>query len=109
SLSGELAKDGADVRSALTGLRGALAELPDDPHLLLPATVSSSAKERAAALPPSETIIDQVLDAARGLDLVGLLAAGPVCRGFANSDGQRNWHAATTFNLQWSLYHRADQ
>ena len=24
-------------------------------------------------------------------------------------DGQRNWHEATTFNLQWSLYHRADK
>ena len=30
-------------------------------------------------------------------------------RGFANSDGQRNWHETTTFNLQWSLYHRADK
>ena len=30
-------------------------------------------------------------------------------RGFANSFGQRNWHEATTFNLQWSLYHRADK
>ncbi|HLW12953.1 MAG TPA: metallopeptidase TldD-related protein, partial [Casimicrobiaceae bacterium] len=42
-------------------------------------------------------------------DLVGILAAGPVYRGFANSDGQRNWHATTTFNLQWSLYYRADK
>jgi predicted Zn-dependent protease len=32
-----------------------------------------------------------------------------VWRGFANSEGQRNWHQTTTFNLQWSLYHRADK
>ena len=44
-----------------------------------------------------------------GLDLVGIYAGGPVCRGFANSLGQRNWHEATTFNLEWSLYHRADK
>jgi hypothetical protein len=29
-----------------------------------------------------------------------------VWRGFANSEGQRNWHQSTTFNLQWSLYYR---
>ena len=44
-----------------------------------------------------------------GLDLVGIYAGGPVCRGFANSLGQRNWHATTSFNLDWSLYHRADK
>jgi predicted Zn-dependent protease len=50
-----------------------------------------------------------VLAAASGEDLVGILAAGPVQRGFANSEGQRNWHEATTFNLQWSLYFRGDK
>src|SRR5207247_7194116 len=34
---------------------------------------------------------------------------GPVYRGFANSFGQRNWHEVRSFNLQWSLYHRADK
>ena len=63
----------------------------------------------AASLPPSEAVIDEVLAAAAGLDLVGIYAAGPVWRGFANSEGQRNWHATTTFNLHWSLYHRADK
>ena len=60
-------------------------------------------------MPAAEAIIDAVLDAARGTDLVGLYAGGPVYRGFANSLGQRNWHEATAFNLQWSLYHRADK
>jgi predicted Zn-dependent protease len=60
-------------------------------------------------LPPAETVVDTVLRAANGLDLVGIYAAGPVYRGFANSLGQRNWHEATSFSLQWSLYHRADK
>ncbi len=38
-----------------------------------------------------------------------MYASGPVCAGFANSLGQRNWHEVTSFNLQWSLYHRADK
>jgi predicted Zn-dependent protease len=50
-----------------------------------------------------------VLAAAAGLDLVGIYASGPVYRGFANSLGQRNWHEVSSFNLQWSLYHRADK
>ncbi len=64
---------------------------------------------RGDPLPPAEVVIDAVLGAADGLDLVGLYAAGPMYRGFANSFGQRNWHETTTFNLQWSLYHRADK
>jgi predicted Zn-dependent protease len=32
-----------------------------------------------------------------------------VYRGFASSFGQRSWHETTLFNLQWSLYHRADK
>ncbi len=64
---------------------------------------------RDGALPASEAVIDEILAAAGGLDLVGIYAAGPIWRGFANSEGQRNWHATTAFNLQWSLYHRTDK
>jgi predicted Zn-dependent protease len=77
--------------------------------LLLPDSVKSTRVAHGEILPPSEKIVADVLESARGLDLVGLLAAGPVYRGFANSEGQRNWHEATTFNLQWSLYHRTDK
>ena len=109
SLSGSAAADAAAVKAAIAGLRDALPQLADDPHLLLPTTVASSTTTRGAPLPPTEAIVDKILDAAAGLDLVGLVAAGPVYRGFANSEGQRNWHAVGTFNLQWSLYHRADK
>jgi predicted Zn-dependent protease len=109
SLSGDLGVDGAAVRDAVSGLRAVLPELADDPLLLLPTDVNSTRSMRDGALPPSETVIDEVLGAAAELDLVGIYAAGPVWRGFANSEGQRNWHATTAFNLQWSLYHRADK
>jgi len=109
AMSGNATEDRAAVASAVAGLRAVMPQLADDPHLLLPDRVASSRVERPGALPPAEAVVDEILAAADGLDLVGLYAAGPVWRGFASSDGQRNWHAATTFNLQWSLVDRGDK
>ncbi|HEX4884519.1 MAG TPA: metallopeptidase TldD-related protein [Casimicrobiaceae bacterium] len=109
ALSGDLAADIALATSSLAGLRAALDDVAEDPHLLLPDAVVSSRQVVPGSLPPSAEVIDAVLDAAAGEDLVGVYAAGPVARGFANSEGQRNWHAVTTFNLDWSLHHRADK
>ena len=75
---------------ALGGLRAALPELADDPHLLLPEGVADSRHVASCDLPAPATALDQVIEAARGDDLVGFYAAGPVYRAFANSEGQRN-------------------
>lgn len=109
TLTGGIGGDRQRVIDAVGGLRGALTDMHDDPHLLLPTTVHSTRDLRAGHVPAAEEVVEQIIAAAHGSDLVGLYAAGPVYRGFANSAGQRNWHAATTFNLQWSLYHRADK
>src|SRR6185312_7350249 len=109
SLTGNLDTDRQIVGDALVKLRDVIPDLPEDPHLLVPETVASSRSERSDTMPAAETMVDALLTTARGHDLVGMLAAGPVYCGFANSQGQRNWHATTTFNLQWSLYHRADK
>jgi predicted Zn-dependent protease len=109
TLTGDAALDVRTAAEALTGLRSALPELADDPHLLLPDEVVSTRSVRGGPLPRSGEVIERVLDAAKGEDLVGLYASGPVYRGFANSEGQRNWHAVSTFNLDWSLYHRTDK
>jgi predicted Zn-dependent protease len=109
ALSGDLARDRGSVASAFSWLRDTLSELPDDPHLSYATDVESSRSVKSRELPAAEEVIANVLDAAAGLDLVGIYAAGPVYRGFANSLGQRNWHEVTSFNLQWSLYHRADK
>lgn len=109
ALCGDPGTDLGHATSALVALRSALPDLADDPHLLLPDTVTSSRHVADAPLPPSAQVIDEVLAAAHGDDLVGIYAAGPVARGFANSEGQRNWHAVSTFNLDWSLHHRADK
>lgn len=109
TVSGDLARDRQAIAAALSELRSTLQDLPEDPHLDYATSVHSSRVVRSRPLPPSQDIVADVLDAAQGLDLVGIYAAGPVYRGFANSLGQRNWHEVTSFNLQWSLYHRTDK
>jgi predicted Zn-dependent protease len=109
TVSGDLGRDREPILGALARLRATLAALPEDPHLSYATDVHPSRVVRSGAALPAEAIIETVLEAARGLDLVGLYAGGPVYRGFANSLGQRNWHEVVSFNLQWSLYHRADK
>ena len=109
SMTLNAAEDRAAIVEAIGGLRAALPDLADDPHLMLPDAVENTAVARQGSLPAAEAVVDEILAAADGLDLVGIYAAGPMWRGFANAAGQRNWHAATTFNLQWSLVDRADK
>jgi predicted Zn-dependent protease len=109
TVSGDLARDREPILAALAHLRATLAELPEDPHLAYATEVLNTRDVRSGSLPPAESLIDSILEAAQGLDLVGLYSGGPVYRGFANSFGQRNWHEVASFNLQWSLYHRADK
>ncbi len=109
TVSGDLARDRDDIAAALAALRAVLDDVPEDPHLAYATELRSSRDVRSATLAASEEVIASVLAAGAGLDLVGIYASGPVYRGFANSLGQRNWHEVSSFNLQWSLYHRADK
>lgn len=109
SLSGVAAPDHRRIAAALASLRETLADLPDDPHLDYSTALHSSRVVKGEPLPRAEEIVERILGAAAGLDLVGIYAAGPVYRGFANSLGQRNWHEVESFNLEWSLYLRADK
>lgn len=109
TLGGDLATDNAQCIRMLGQLRGQLDDLPEDPYLLFSQEVHNTEHSVASTLPSSAALVDQILSAAIGTDLVGILAAGPVYRGFANSFGQRNWHQTATFNLDWSLYQSRDK
>ncbi|MDQ6621273.1 MAG: metallopeptidase TldD-related protein [Pseudomonadota bacterium] len=109
AITGMLGHDSDTLAHLLRELRDVLPGMSEDPHLLYSTTLASSTTVRDAPLPPAEIIVDEVLEAGRGHDLVGIYAGGPVMRGFANALGQRNWHESTCFGLQWSLYHRADK
>lgn len=102
-------EDASLARAAVARLRDALAELPADPWLAIAESPESTSHVRRGRFPPAEEIVDQVIAASAGHDLVGIYAGGAIARGFANSFGQRNWHAVDCFNLDWSVYLRADK
>lgn len=109
TLNGHLDDDVARGLALLDELRQTLPYLPEDPHLLYATEVRSTQDVTSSALPDAGDMVDSILDAGAGLDLVGILASGSVMRGFANSLGQFNWFASSSFNFDWSLYHRADK
>jgi len=109
ALTGDAATDRAAVAQAIEGMRRELASLPEDPYLLYATDAAHSDRETRGRLPAAGEAIDAVTRAADGTDLVGLLASGPIFRGFASSHGARHWHAVDAFLLDWSLYHATDK
>lgn len=109
ALSGRLEQDRAALEGAIARLRHRIAGLPEDPHLLVSTEVRSTRHVVPSRLPETGGMVEDILAAAQGTDMVGFLASGPVYRGFANSLGQRNWHEASSFNVDWSLYLRRDK
>ena len=96
-------------RTALDELRGVLADLPEDPWLLVNEIPRSTASERRGVLLAADAVAQEVVRKAQGRDLVGIYAGGTICRGFANSLGQRNWHEVDSFNFDWSLVLEGDK
>ncbi|MEE2828956.1 MAG: metallopeptidase TldD-related protein [Myxococcota bacterium] len=109
TLSGEAEADGAQGLALIEGLRQTLPHLPEDPHLLYATEVQSTERVDPERLPEGGEMVQAIVEQGSGLDLVGILASGPIHRGFANSLGQRNWFTTSSFHLDWSLYHRADK
>lgn len=109
TLSGDPATDQARCDAAIEELRGRLPHLADDPHLLFSREVHNTEARGKDETPDAGTALAQALDAAAGREFVGIWASGGIYSGFANSFGQRNWFSSHTFNLDWSLYHRADK
>lgn len=102
-------EDRQRLKAMVQTLRDQVKELPEDPYLLYATEVCSSDGVQASQLSDSHDVVGRVTAAAKGLDMVGIYAAGAVYRGFANSFGQRNWYETHSFNLDWSFYLRADK
>lgn len=108
TLGGNLNADYELIGHLVCSLRSQLADLPEDPYLLISTEVCSTEQIASTSLPPTNAIVDDIMILAQYHDFVGILAAGPIYRGFANSYGQHNWHETTSFNLDWSLYQGND-
>jgi predicted Zn-dependent protease len=108
-LAGSLEQDLPPLRQLLGELRAQRAHLPADPYLHFATDGPSGETRVASTLPRRAAALEAITGVAAGLDLVGIWAAGAVYAGFANSLGQRNWHASESFNFDWSCYHAADK
>ena len=109
TLSGRRDADREALAGLLETLRIGIADVPEDPFLLIETQPAASAAERPGDLPQPGQVIDEVLAAGRGLDLVGFYAGGPIQRGFSNSLGVRHWHSVENFSFGWCLYHDRDK
>ncbi|WP_411382048.1 TldD/PmbA family protein [Pseudomonas sp. MPB26] len=105
TLAGEPELDRQRLANGLQQLRETLPLLPPDPYLLLNHNAWQSHNEQARPLPELAQVLDDISQAADGVDLVGIYAAGPISRGFASSNGAFGWHQANSFNFDFSLFH----
>ena len=96
------------AKAAIGELRASLDTLPPDPLFLINEEPGSTCAVRRGRLAPAAIVLDEAVEKARGLDMVGFYAGGTLYRGFANSLGQRNWHEVDSFNFDWSLYRQGD-
>ncbi|HET8707650.1 MAG TPA: metallopeptidase TldD-related protein, partial [Pseudomonadales bacterium] len=107
--AGDYAEDSDVIAAVIKQLRLALAEVTADPYLLISQTVSHSEHVQPSQLPETAEMVADIVRLGANADLVGLLASGDVCHGFANGFGQRNWHQTSSWNFDWSLYSHADK
>lgn len=109
SLSGQGDEDRARLDAALQELRARVGFLPEDPFLMWSDSDRTEITEAPDQLPDAPAMVEAVVEAAHGLDLVGFLARGPIYQGFASSRGQRSWFGSSRYSLDWCLYHQADK
>jgi len=109
NLSGDLAMDLQRATAMLNQQRELLPHLPDDPFIHFATERNDTHYIAENKLPDAHEVVDDVINTAAGLDLVGIWASGEMMHGFANSFGQFNWHQANNFNLDWSVYLQADK
>jgi predicted Zn-dependent protease len=109
TLAGEMENDHTLLLETVAALREQLPDLPDDPYFLMATEVHNSSQSAPSSLIDSSQIVEQILQAATGYDMVGFLTSGSLCRGFANSYGQHNWYQNSSVNFDWSLFHAGDK
>lgn len=109
TLSGDAQLDLQRLSAALEQLRQTLPLLAVDPYLRLDDNAWHNLSQQDQPLPELDQVLALLDREAGDLDLVGIYAAGPICRGFASSFGAFGWHQANSFNFDWSLFHSNGQ
>jgi predicted Zn-dependent protease len=104
TLTADGAADLGRLREVLASLRDVSAQTEPDPFSSYAAETTETWEAPASSLPASEEMAGMVLRAAARADLVGILASGPIRRGFASSLGARNWFESDMFHLDVSFH-----
>jgi predicted Zn-dependent protease len=108
-LSGNPDQDLTLARQLLGRLRERLEHLSPDPYLNCSLEASTNERWVGETMPDARAALGDLLDAAAGLDLVGIWASGEIGEGLASSVGHRHWHGSRSFNLDWSCYLQGDK
>jgi predicted Zn-dependent protease len=108
TISGNLQEDLKKAQTELADLRNEIPQAPEDPYLVKIQQSLELEHESKSELPSHQQALDALLGRSKNLDLVGLYTSGDLYRGFASSFGQRNWFSSRSFQLDWSLFRRAD-
>lgn len=108
-LSGDFATDKLRLEAMWQNAQELIGEADPDPYILYNQSSESQVVVEPDRTPSTENVVKTVTDMASGLDYVGIFANGRMASGFASSFGQFNWYEGHSFNLDWSLYHRADK
>jgi predicted Zn-dependent protease len=108
-LRGNLQEDFEYGKYCLQQLREQIVLLPEDPYLHFSTQPKNSTYVSENHLPDAGQAIEDIVEAAAGMDLVGIWASGAKISGFSNSLGQFNWHSDTNFNFDWSVYLKNDK
>lgn len=108
-LCGDAVMDLKQLDLTLKKLRQQRALLPEDPYLNYATEINSTEYHHDNDVIDSSNAVEQIMQAAGDMDLVGIFANGIQYAGFANSLGQRNWHSSANFNFDWSCYLAEDR
>lgn len=102
-LTGDFAVDSASGLESLNELRQEVAQLPIDPHIVLPENMGSSREIYRGSLLAPEQVAGTLLPVVENLDFTGIYASGLIIRAHVNSAGQKHWFATDSFCLDYSL------
>ncbi len=109
NLGGDAADDVARLQWAIDTLAETLPDVPDDPHLLLCDGAESQFDLPDLPTDPVDAAIADIARFSQGLDLVGILAQGPIGAAYADSSGVRHAWQRPMSLLDYSVYAHTDK
>lgn len=108
TLAGRAGPDAQRLQKTVTLLREALEDSEPDPHLLVARGPCRTDSADAAQMPDAFEIAQRIARAARGQDLAGFVAGGPLARGFASATASsreaEHWFEAGSVSVDFSIH-----